>query len=76
MYFAKEIKRIRKSCFLSQEIFARELDVSFSSVNRWESGKSKPNLSAMKSIKDFCATHEIDFSVIEDEWLRLEAENK
>ena len=31
MVYSKEIKRIRQKCFLSQEAFARELNVSFSS---------------------------------------------
>ena len=74
MSFSNEIKRIRQSSFLSQEAFARKLNVSFSSVNRWESGKSKPNLNAMKSIKEFCATHKIDFSTIEKEWLKPKTE--
>lgn len=76
MSFSKEIKRIRQSCFLSQEAFARELNVSFSSINRWESDKTKPNLNAMKNIKEFCATHEIDFSVLENEWLKMKTEEQ
>ena len=65
MTYSEEIKRIRQKCFLSQEAFGRELGVSFSSVNRWESGKSKPNLSA---IKDFCDTHNLDFNMLEEKW--------
>ncbi len=71
MSFAEELKNIRQHCLLSQEAFARELNVSFSTVHRWESGKVKPNFVAMKSIKDFCRKHEIDFSVIEQKWLNL-----
>ena len=36
MTYSDEIKSIRKKCFLSQEAFARALEVSFSTVNRWE----------------------------------------
>ncbi len=68
MSFAEELRNIRQHCFLSQEAFARELNVSFSSVNRWEGGRAKPNLSAIKSIKEFCDAHDIDFSVLEKEW--------
>jgi len=74
MSLSEEIKRIRQSSFLSQEAFARELSVSFSSVNRWESGISKPNLNAMKNIKEFCAKQEIDFDIIEREWLKPKTE--
>ncbi|AMB93168.1 helix-turn-helix domain-containing protein [Aerococcus christensenii] len=68
MTCSEEIKKIRQKCFLSQEALGRELGVSFSSINRWESGKTKPNMSAMKKIKDFCEVQNIDFSVLEEEW--------
>ena len=54
MTFAEELKRTRQRTFLSQGAFAKEVNVSFSTVNRWESGKTKPNLIAMKNIKEFC----------------------
>ena len=53
MSYSDEIKKIRKKYFLSQEAFGREIGVSFSSINRWEGGKSKPNMAAMKSLKIF-----------------------
>lgn len=68
MAYSEEIRKIRQKCFLSQEAFARELGVSFSSINRWEGGKSKPNVSAMKKIMDFCKLHNLDFGVLEKEW--------
>ena len=68
MTYSEEIKRLRQKCFLSQEAFARELNVSFSSVNRWEGGKSKPNTAAMKKIKEFCEIQNIDFSALEKAW--------
>lgn len=49
----------------------RELGVSFSSINRWESGKSKPNMIAMKKLKDFCNGHDIDFTALEEQWNNL-----
>lgn len=48
MNFSEAIKYIRKVAYLSQESFAKEIGVSFSTVNRWERGKSKPNYAAMK----------------------------
>ena len=68
MTCSEEIKKISQKCFLSQEALGRELGVSFSSINRWESGKTKHNMSAMKKIKDFCEVQNIDFSVLEEEW--------
>ena len=75
MDFAQEFKNIRQHCFLSQEAFARELNVSFSSVNRWEGGRAKPNLVAIKSIKEFCETNSIDFSNLEKAWFEYGKED-
>lgn len=76
MSFADELRQVRQRSFLSQEAFARELDVSFSTVNRWEGGRSKPNLSAMKKLRDFCASHDADFGALENAWLALAREGK
>lgn len=75
MSFSEELKSIRQHSFLSQEAFARELNVSFSSVNRWEGGRAKPNLAAMKHIKEFCDKQNINFAVIEQEWRMLNKED-
>ncbi len=68
MAYSDEIKAIRQKSFLSQEAFARELGVSFSSINRWECGKSRPNLSAMKKLKDYCESNNVDFTSLEEAW--------
>ncbi len=63
MSFRNDIKAIRKKCFLSQETFAKELGVSFATVNRWESGKTKPTYRTMRLIDDFCKKSGIKFDV-------------
>lgn len=70
MTYLEEEKKTRQKCFLSQEAFARELRIFFSSINRWENGKTKPNMSAMKKIKEFCEAQGIDFSALEAEWAK------
>ncbi len=72
----EEIKKIRQKCFLTQEAFAKELKVSFSTVNRWEGGKTRPNLSAMKEIKNFCEVHNMEYTPLEDAWLNFSVEMK
>lgn len=69
MSFATEVKELRKRCLLSQEDFAKEIGVSFSTVNRWETGKTLPNYKALKSINEFCKRQKIDsdFSSVVDE---------
>ena len=63
MDIGKEIKDIRVKSLLSQADFAKELSVSFSTVNRWENGKAIPNFKALKKIREFCTRNEIDFNV-------------
>lgn len=76
MNFSSEIKKLRQRCLLTQKDFAKEIGVAFSTVNRWEGNKAKPNLSAMKNIKEFCRRNEIDFLTIEEAWLNLDEEDK
>ena len=63
MGFCNDIKMIRHKCLMSQTEFADALGVSFATVNRWESGKSKPNFKTMKLINNFCEAQGIDFDV-------------
>lgn len=76
MSFSEELRNIHQHCFLSQEAFARELNVSFSYVNRWEGGRAKPNMIAMKNIQAFCAEPDIDFSSLEKEWFAMGREEQ
>lgn len=69
MMFSDNIKIMRQKLFLSQDAFAKELEISVSTVNRWEIGKSVPNFSTMKRIKDFCEKHNVDYVPIEESWL-------
>lgn len=59
MSFPEEIKKIRQRSFLTQQDFAKKIGVAFSSVNRWETGRAKPNLKAMKNINTFCLDNNI-----------------
>ena len=61
MNFPEEIKKIRQRSFLTQQDFAKKIGVAFSSVNRWETGRAKPNLKAMKKINTFCFKRMYEF---------------
>ena len=74
MDFPKEIKRIRQRTFLTQQEFANALGVAFSTVNRCESGRSKPNLKSMKSINTFCVDNNISYEVLEESWFDYKIE--
>lgn len=74
MGFPEKIKQIRQRQLLTQEAFAKELNVAFSTVNRWEGGKAKPNLNAMKNIKAYCLENRLDYSDLEEAWLNYTVE--
>ena len=63
-----EVKRIRQLALLTQEDFAKSLNVSFTTVNRWENGKGKPSMTAMKSLRAFCTQHDIPYEGLRDAW--------
>lgn len=69
MPLSESIRTLRKKALLSQEDFARFIHVSAGTINRWENGKTKPNITAMKSIKEFCAENNLPFENIEEQWL-------
>lgn len=47
------IRVVRKKALLSQEDFAKALNVSVGTINRWENAKTKPNITAMKKSRLF-----------------------
>ena len=49
---ARKIRRLRSKLGLTQEQFAAKVGVTFSTVKRWESGKSKPSPLAMRQIEE------------------------
>ena len=70
MDLSNEIKIIRQKAFMTQESFAKALNVAFSTVNRWESGKTHPNMTAMKQLKEFCDKNDISFDELQSKWLK------
>lgn len=69
MDLSNEIKKIRQKSFMTQEEFASEFGVAFSTINRWENGKTVPNMKAMKQMKDFCEKSGFSFDELEKAWL-------
>lgn len=48
------VKEVRRQLALSQEDLARELGISFATVNRWENGQVKPSKLAKAQFDAFC----------------------
>lgn len=59
MTFADKVKHVREMLKLSQEELARELGVSFATINRWENGSYNPSRLAKKAFKDFCQRNNV-----------------
>ena len=67
MEFKDKVKIVRKNILMiSQEDLAQKLGVAFATVNRWESGRCKPNYSAQRAFADFCKRNNIDVEALEE----------
>ena len=52
--FSALVKQVRRQLALSQEDLARHLGVSYTTVNRWENGQSKPSKLAKAQFNAYC----------------------
>lgn len=68
MQLSEAIKDLRRKTFYSQEAFANILSVTVGTINRWENGKSRPNITAMKKLQSFCSEQNYSFEEIEQAW--------
>lgn len=75
MSLSEEIILIRKKGFCTQVEFAERIGVSYSTVNRWETGKMNPNVSTMKRLKAYCEALNIEFGNVEQAWLERPSEH-
>ena len=53
------MRKVRRDMEMSQHELARELNVSYTSINRWENKQVVPSKLARKSILDFFRAHGI-----------------
>ncbi len=60
MDYSKVIRELRQAMVLSQKEFAKKLNVSFATVNRWENGHHKPTYKARRQILSLCRKYGID----------------
>lgn len=61
MKFSQAVLQLRESLNLSQMSFAKELGVSFTSVNRWENEAQKPSPLAVKMLRSYCRERGLAF---------------
>ncbi len=63
MEFSEFCLETRLRLNLSQEKLAKKLGVSFATVNRWEKGKTQPQMLTLNRMKQFCEKNGIHFTV-------------
>lgn len=63
MGFNNKLKKVRILLNISQETMARELNVSFATINRLEKGKTLPSYKTLKNFEILCQNYNI---VMED----------
>ena len=66
MTFNEIIKAIRQQLGITQEQLAHELNVIFSTINRWENGHRIPNKLAIVCLIEFCRCKDINEVVIHE----------
>lgn len=55
------VKDLRKKMLLSQEEMADELEVAFSTVNRYENKKVEPTFKVQRKLKSLAVRNGLDF---------------
>lgn len=65
MDYPQMIKEIRTILNISQEDLARELHISFATVNRWENAKAMPSKMAQRALSDYCKQNKVLTSVLD-----------
>lgn len=66
MAFEDIIKAIRIDLNITQEQLARELNISFSTINRWENRHTSPSKLAKMRLLDFCSRKNVDAAIISE----------
>ena len=66
MTFGEAVLKLRSERRISQRQLADELNVSFTSVNRWENGRTMPNKMTVLVIRQYCIDNGLNFSYDEE----------
>ena len=67
------LKTTRQKAFMIQKALAKESGVTVSTINRWERRKEKPDLTAMKNLKQFCKKNRLLYESIETAWFNVQS---
>ena len=60
MDYKKLVKKLREKLIITQTELAELLGVSFTSINRWETGKHEPTIKVKRKIANLCKENRVD----------------
>jgi len=63
MPFEEIIKAVRIQLNITQEQLAHELNISFSTISRWENGHTSPSKLAKMRLLEFCSRKNVDTTI-------------
>lgn len=64
MKLTEALKFIRIKLSISQEQFARDLNVSYTTLNRWENNRTSPSRLAKMRIAEYCSEKNLPQEII------------
>ena len=64
MTFNELLKNIRKELNITQEQLARDLDISFSTLNRWENCHNTPSKLARRRLSEYCSEKRLSANIL------------
>ncbi len=62
---SEALKSIRKILSVSQEQLARDLNVSYTTLNRWENNRAAPSPLAKMRIAEYCSKKELPQDIVD-----------
>lgn len=64
MRFGEIVKTVRIALGITQEQLARDLNISFSTINRWENGRTIPSKLARMRLVEYCSQQNVNDAII------------
>lgn len=60
MAYKEAVKKLRLKMLMTQEEFAKLLDVSFAAINRWETGNYVPIIKVRRKLQPYFEKYNIE----------------
>ena len=63
MKYSEAVRLLRRKMLLTQTEFAKYMEVSFATINRWESGEYEPNMKMKRKLAPLFEQYKIEVEV-------------